>query len=101
VSGLVGLLERWTIMRRGFREDVDFSRRELASRNLLLEQEIELGESAASGLRHSVVGVNDAEAANTSPEETSIVTPIPSSGVQHVRREHRAHYADDIVEVAA
>jgi len=33
---------------------------------------------------------------NTYPEETSEVTPVPRTGIEHVGRENAADYAHDI-----
>lgn len=35
-------------------------------------------------------------AAKTHPEETSEVTPVPRTGVEHVGRENAADYTDDV-----
>ena len=85
MPSLAHVLEVWAIMRRSLRKDVDFGTRKLTSRNLLLEQKIELGESSASGFRDSEVGIDDAKTADAAPEETSIIAPIPGSFVEHIR----------------
>jgi hypothetical protein len=69
--------------------------------NLLLKQQIQLGKTAVLGFRHPEVGVDDAQKTETGPEETGEVAPIPGSGVEHVGREDRGNYANDVVKVAA
>lgn len=97
MPSLAHILEARAIMRRSLRKDVDLSSRKLASGNLLLEQKIEFGESSASGFGYSEVGIDDAKTADATPEETSIVAPIPGCLVEHVRGEHRARNAYDVV----
>ena len=66
---------------------VDFGSRELASADALFEQDVELGEGAACRLRKAEEGVYDAAEADAGPEEAGVVAPVPSTRVEHVRRE--------------
>lgn len=82
-------------------EDIDVRTGELSCADLTLEQKVQLGERSASGLRNTEVSVDDAEEADSSPEEAGIVAPVPSSRVQHVRRKDTADDTHDIVQIAA
>ena len=63
---------------------VDVCGRELAGTNVLLKEEINLGESAAAGFGDAEVGVDDAAEADASPEKSGEVAPVPGAGIEHV-----------------
>ncbi|KAJ8108978.1 hypothetical protein OPT61_g7795 [Boeremia exigua] len=94
-------LEHVRALERILPKHIDLRARKLARRDVLLEQQIELREAAALGLRQPEERVDDAEEARARPEETGVVAPVPFAGVEHVRREHRRQDADDVVQVAA
>lgn len=74
---------------------------ELASRYMRIKEHVHLSVRAALGLRNAEVSPDGAESSDTSPEETSLRSPIPRPWVQHVRREHIRNDACNIVEVAS
>jgi hypothetical protein len=84
-----------------FSKDVDFGFGKFSRTNLLLKQQIELGESTTSGLGYTEVRVDDAKRTHSSPEETGKVAPVPSAGVEHVWRQDAADNANNVVQVAS
>lgn len=64
---------------------INVSGAELARGDALLEEDVELGKGAAAGFWQAEEGVDDAEEADNSPEESGIVLPVPLVGVEHVR----------------
>lgn len=82
-------------------ENVDLCFCEFSCADPLLEEQVKLGESATAGLRYTEVSVNDAQEATASPEESGVVAPCPSAGVEHVRSQNTAHNADDVVKVTS
>ena len=67
-------------------EDIDLGTGEVPSINLPLEKQVQLRKGAALGFRDAEEGVHDAEEADSSPEEASVVTPVPRARVEHVGR---------------
>ena len=65
------------------RELVDAGDLELPGRDLVLEQNIELGKSTVLGLWEAEPEVDDEQTAETGVEETSHASPIPISRGQH------------------
>jgi hypothetical protein len=63
---------------------IDIRGGELARADVLLEEEIDLGEGSAAWFRDAEVGVDDAAEADPRPEEAGEVGPVPGAGVQHV-----------------
>lgn len=109
-------------------EYINFRLCELARRNFTLEQQVQLRECATSWLWNSEIGVYDTQETKTSPEESGVVTcsprqlvfrnatkammsssqcwpyvglltPVPSSRIDHVRGQDICNDCDDIVEV--
>lgn len=68
-------------------EHVDLGRGELASRYLLLEEDVEGTVGSVLGLGEAEEGPDDAEEAGTSPEESRLRSPVPLGGVEHAGRE--------------
>lgn len=69
----------------GLIKDIDLGSGELASTNTTLEEQIQLSEGAAARLGNAEVCIYNAEEADTAPEETGVVAPVPGAGIEHVR----------------
>lgn len=69
---------------QALRKHVHLGVLELPRADFLLEQHIHLGERAASRLWNTEIRVDDTKEADTTPEETGEVTPVPGAGVKHV-----------------
>ena len=82
-------------------KDFDLGRGELPCADTALEQEVELRECSTLRLGYSEVSVDNATKADSSPEETGIVAPIPGTWIEHVRRENAAYDANDIVQISS
>ena len=78
----------------GHVKDIDIRGGELARTDVLLKEEIDLGEGAAARLGDAEVGVDDAAEADARPEEAGEVAPVPGAWVEHVGGEDGADYAD-------
>lgn len=65
------------------------------------KQQVQLRKTAAHRLRHAEIRVYDTAEADGCPEKARVVTPVPFTGVQHIRCENRADDTDDVIEVTA
>lgn len=88
-------------MLHGLVKHIDLGLGELARTDPPLEEEVELRERPSIGFRHPEERVHDAEEADAAPEEAGIVTPVPRSGVQHVRGQDTADDGHNVVQIAA
>lgn len=100
----------------GFVEHVHLCGSKVSRANLLLEEHVDFSKGSAAGLGDAEVGVDDAAEAdstlymkyvvsqtllyvtriNSYPEESGIVAPVPSGGIQHVWRQNVCDYAHDV-----
>lgn len=80
----------------GFVEYVHLCGSKVSRANALLEEHVDFSKSSAAGLRESEVGVDDAAEADSAPKESGVVAPVPSGGIQHVRRQNVCDYAHDV-----
>lgn len=74
---------------------VNLGRGELASADSLLEKNIHFREGTARWFRYPKISVDDAEEADSTPEEARVIAPIPRSRVEHVRSQNAADDAHD------
>lgn len=72
---------------------------ELACRNALVKENLELAVGAASGLGQTEPGPDEADGAADRPEETALGAPVPRRRVQHQRGENVGRDASDVVQV--
>ena len=73
---------------------------ELAGRDPVGEEDVQLAVGTALGLREAEEGPHDAEEVEAEPEEAGLRPPAPGAGVQHVGRPDVVDDADDVVGVA-
>ena len=73
---------------------------ELAGRDLVGEEYVQLAIGAALWFRQAEVDPDAAEGVDAEPEEAGLGAPIPSGGVEHVGRPDAVEDAEDVVHVA-
>lgn len=74
---------------------------ELASRNLLLKQNIELSGGAAPGLRQAEERPHKADQTERCPDKTSLALEVPGGGVENRRIQEVGADTSDVVAVAS
>ena len=80
---------------------INLSLPQLPRTDLLLKEDIQLRKTEARGLPQAEVRVQDAEEADTAPEETGPVLPVPLARVELVRGDDGAHDAGNEVQCFA
>ncbi len=82
-------------------KNIHIRTRKLPRANPSLKEQIQLRKTPATRFRDAEVRVDNAEEADTRPEEAGEVSPVPAPRVEHVGRQDGADYADDVVQIAA
>lgn len=80
----------------GFVKYVHICGSKVSGTDALLEEHVDFSKSSTAGLGKSEVGVDDAAEADSTPKESGVVAPVPSSGIQHVRRQNVCDYTHDV-----
>lgn len=82
------------------RELIDLGGSKLASRNLVLEKDIELTIGATHWLRKTEVRPDEEQETAASPEKSRLWSPVPGVDSQHCRYKSRVDDTTHVVEVS-